>query len=157
MRSVLICYSVVMHSESNMDSRQKINKQARPLVCAYMDFTKLCDRVFALNDDIRYAGVIDGSGSILAGGMREGINSIVSETDEELFLTQTALRKSMRERFNASMGRARFAYVERSKISILTFYLDDNILLVTLEPNLDSHTVMDIADDTLEMINGSNA
>lgn len=120
----------------------------------HMDFAKLCEQVFALNDDIRYAGVIDDSGSLLAGGMREGINSIVTETDEELFLTQTALRKSMRERFDASMGRARFAYVEREKVSVLTFYLDDKILLLTLEPNLDSHTVMDIADDTLEAING---
>lgn len=119
-----------------------------------MDFAKLCEHVFALNDDIRYAGVIDDSGLLLAGGMREGINSIVSETDEELFLTQTALRKSMRERFDTSMGRARFAYVEREKVSVLTFYLDDKILLLTLEPNLDSHTAMDIADDTLEAIDG---
>lgn len=119
-----------------------------------MDFAKLCDNVFALNDGIRYAGVLDDTGGLAAGGMREGMNSIVSETDEELFLTQTALRKSMRERFDVSMGRARFAYVERERISILTFYLDEKILLVTLEPNIDSHTAMDIADDTLEMING---
>jgi len=121
-----------------------------------MDFAKLCDQVFALNEHIRYAGVIDDAGDLLAGGMREGINSIISETDEELFLMQTALRKSMRERFDISMGRARFAYVERERISILTFYLDDKILLVTLEPNLESHTAMDIADDTLEMINGKS-
>ena len=119
-----------------------------------MDFEKLCSQVFALNDDIRYAGVIDDSGAQIAGGMRKGIDSIVSETEEELFLTQTALRKSMRERFDRAMGRARFAYVEREKISILTFYMDDKILLVTLEPNVDSHTAMDIADDTLEMLNG---
>ena len=119
-----------------------------------MDLNKLCERVFALNDDIRYAGVIDSTGTLIAGGMRKGIDSIVSETDEELFLTQTALRKSMRERFDASMGRARFAYVEREKMSVLTFYMADKMLLVTLEPNVDSHTAIDIADDTLELLNG---
>jgi hypothetical protein len=119
-----------------------------------MDLNKLCERVFALNDDIRYAGVIDSTGTLVAGGMRKGIDSIVSETDEELFLTQTALRKSMRERFDASMGRARFAYIEREKMSILTFYMADKMLLVTLEPNVDSHTAIDIADDTLELVNG---
>ena len=120
-----------------------------------MDFEKLCQKVFALNDDIRYAGIIDSTGAPIAGGMRKGTDSIVTETDEELFLTQTALRKSMRERFDQAMGRARFAYVEREKISILTFYMEDKILLVTLEPNVDSHTAMDIADDTLEFLNGS--
>jgi hypothetical protein len=119
-----------------------------------MDLNKLCERVFALNDDIRYAGVIDSTGTLIAGGMRRGIDSIVNETDEELFLTHTALRKSMRERFDASMGRARFAYVEREKMSILTFYMADKMLLVTLEPNVDSHTAIDIADDTLELLNG---
>ena len=118
-----------------------------------MNFEKLCDKVFALNDDIRYAGVVDGTGLQVAGGMRKGTDSIVTETDEELFLTQTALRKSMRERFDDAMGRARFAYVEREKISILTFYMEDKLLLVTLEPNIDSHTAMDIADDALELLN----
>jgi hypothetical protein len=120
-----------------------------------MDFEKICQNVFALNNDIRYAGVIDDTGAQIAGGMRKGMDSIVSETEEELFLTQTALRKSMRERFDRAMGRARFAYVEREKISILTFYMDDKILLVTLEPNVDSHAAMDIADDTLEFLNGN--
>jgi len=118
-----------------------------------MDFDKLCKQVFALNDGIRYAGVLDGTGALVAGGMRTGIDSIVTETDEELFLTQTALRKSMRERFDIAMGRARFAYVERENISILTVYMEEKILLVTLEPNVESHTAMDIADDTLELLN----
>jgi hypothetical protein len=122
-----------------------------------MDHNKLCERVFALNEDIRYAGVIDSTGTLVAGGMRKGTDSIVSETDEELFLTHTALRKSMRDRFDTSMGGARFAYVEREKVSILTFYMGDKILLVTLEPNVDSHTAIDIADDTLEILNGKQS
>jgi len=81
----------------------------------------------------------------------------VSETDEELYLTQTALRKSMRERFDPSMGGARFAYVEREKMSVLTFYMADKTLLLTLEPNVDSHTAIDIADDTLELLNGKSS
>jgi hypothetical protein len=120
-----------------------------------MDFAKLCKKVFALNDDIRYAGIINDSGMLVAGGMRKGIDSITDQTNEELYLAQTALRKSMRQRFDESLGRARFAYVEREKISILTFYMDGHTLVVTVEPNVDSHTIMDVADDTLELLNGS--
>ena len=116
-----------------------------------MDFTKLCKKVFSLNEDIRYAGVIDDFGALVAGGMRKGTDSITDQTNEELYLAQTALRKSMRHRFDESLGRARFAYVEREKISILTFYMDGHTLVVTLEPNVDSHTVMDIAEDTLDL------
>ena len=117
-----------------------------------MEYTELCESIFTLHDDIRYAAVVDDAGLQIAGGMRRGIDSIVDQTNEELYLAQTALRKSMRERFDENMGKARFAYVEREKISILTFYLNKNILIVTLEPNIDSHTAIDIAEDTLELL-----
>jgi hypothetical protein len=35
--------------------------------------------------------------------------------------------------------------------------MGDKILLVTLEPNVDSHTAIDIADDTLELLNGKQS
>ncbi len=95
---------------------------------------------------------MDDTGLQIAGGMRRGIDSIVDQTNEELYLTQTALRKSMRQRFDDTMGNARFAYVEREKISILTFYLNKNILIVTMESNIDSHSAIDIAEDTLELL-----
>lgn len=119
-----------------------------------MDYSKLCESVFNLNGDIRYVAVLDDTGSPIFGGMRGGIDSIMDENNEELYLTQTALRKSMRERFDNTMGRSRFAYVEREKISILTFYMNKYILLVTMEPSINSHTSVDIAEDILEMING---
>ena len=118
-----------------------------------MDYQRLCEEIFALHDDIRYAGVVDDSGLLIAGGTRKGIDSIVDQNNEELYLAQTALRKSMRQRFDGTMGKARFAYVEREKISIITFYMNKNIIIVTLEPNVDSHTAIDIAEDTLELLN----
>jgi hypothetical protein len=121
-----------------------------------MDYQRLCEETFALHDDIRYAGVVDDSGLLIAGGMRKGIDSIVDQNNEELYLAQTALRKSMRQRFDATMGKSRFAYVEREKISILTFYMNENVLLVTLEPNVDSHTAIDVAEDTLERLKEYN-
>ena len=117
-----------------------------------MDYQRLCEQIFALHDDIRYTAVVDDSGLLIAGGMRKGIDSIVDQNNEELYLAQTALRKSMRQRFDATMGKSRFAYVEREKISILTLYMNKNTVIVTIEPNVDSHTAIDIAQDALELL-----
>lgn len=117
-----------------------------------MDYQRLCEQIFALHDDIRYAAIVDDSGLLIAGGMRKGIDSIVDQNNEELYLAQTALRKSMRQRFDATMGRSRFAYVEREKISILTLYMNKNTVIVTMEPNVDSHTAIDIAQDAVELL-----
>jgi hypothetical protein len=37
---------------------------------------------------------------------------------------------------------------------MLTFYMDKNILVLSIEPNVDTHSVMDIAKDTMELLNG---
>jgi Family of unknown function (DUF6659) len=122
-----------------------------------MDYQKIIDTIFELNDGIRYAGLIDETGSLIVGGMRHGIDSIVDQPSEELYLTHTALRKSMRERFDDTMGRARFVYVEREKLSLLTFYLDKKMLLITLEPNLESQNTIDLAEDILDIVSGNKA
>jgi hypothetical protein len=122
-----------------------------------MDYQKIIDTIFELNEGIRYAGLIDETGSLIAGGMRHGIDSIVDQPSEELYLTHTALRKSMRERFDDTMGKARFVYVEREKLSLLTFYLDKKMLLITLEPNLESQNVIDLAEDILDIVSGNKA
>jgi len=120
-----------------------------------MDYQKIIDTIFELNEGIRYAGLIDETGSLIVGGMRHGIDSIVDQPSEELYLTHTALRKSMRERFDDTMGKARFVYVEREKLSLLTFYLDKKMLLITLEPNLESQNVIDLAEDILDIVSGN--
>ena len=122
-----------------------------------MDYQKIIDTIFELNDGIRYAGLIDETGSLIVGGMRHGIDSIVDQPSEELYLTHTALRKSMRERFDDTMGKARFVYVEREKLSLLTFYLDKKMLLITLEPNLESQNAIDLAEDILDIVSGNKA
>lgn len=122
-----------------------------------MDYQKIIDAIFNLNKDIRYAGLIDETGSLVVGGMRHGIDSIVDQPSEELYLTHTALRKSMRERFDDTMGKARFVYVEREKLSLLTFYLDKKMLLITLEPNLESQNVIDLAEDILDIVSGNKS
>jgi hypothetical protein len=122
-----------------------------------MDYQKIIDTIFELNEGIRYAGLIDETGSLIVGGMRHGIDSIVDQPSEELYLTHTALRKSMRERFDDTMGKARFVYVEREKLSLLTFYLDKKMLLITLEPNLESQNTIDLAEDILDIVSGNKA
>ena len=60
-----------------------------------MDYSKLCESIFNLNSDIRYVAVIDDTGLPVVGGMRGGLDSIMDENNEDLYLTLTAVRKSL--------------------------------------------------------------
>ena len=51
------------------------------------DFNQICDDVKQLDTEIRFAGVINSRGRLIAGGMKEGIQSLESERhDEMLFM-----------------------------------------------------------------------
>jgi len=42
------------------------------------NYTEICDKVKNLDSKIRFAGVINERGRLTAGGMKEGIQSLVS-------------------------------------------------------------------------------
>jgi hypothetical protein len=152
LNNIIVLISIIISPRKSVTELNLLTYNNWSLFRISMDYARLCQAVFSLHEDVRYAGVVDDAGSVIAGGMKSGMDSLIDENNEELYLTQTALRKSMRERFDRTLGKARFAYVEREKISILTFYMDENLLLVTLEPNISSHTAIDIAEDVMDVL-----
>ena len=53
---------------------------------------KLCDAIFALNPNIRFAGVVNNMGTLVAGGMRQSVKSMEDKGDSStpLLLIRTA-------------------------------------------------------------------
>jgi hypothetical protein len=47
------------------------------------------------------------------------------------------------------LGKGRFAWLSAKKLSVLT-YDKDNILLVTVQPNADSHAIIDLTEDIID-------
>lgn len=53
--------------------------------------TQIKQAIFPLHDDMRYAAVLDDVG-LIAGAMRKDFDSLIEHTDEELYLSQRALK-----------------------------------------------------------------
>jgi hypothetical protein len=95
-------------------------------------FQKLCNNIFALNARIRFVGIIDRMGKLVAGGMRVGIRSM--EEDSAKLYLDFALRSEMRKDFDAEFGKTIYSFSQRQKIKLASFPLDDNhILRLSLE------------------------
>ena len=45
------------------------------------EFEKLCYDIFALNPNIRFAGVVNNMGTLVAGGMRQSVKSMEDKVD----------------------------------------------------------------------------
>ena len=90
---------------------------------------QLCNPIFALDSTIRFAGIINKMGKLVAGGMKQGLESMENnEKSLELYM-KFVLKNEMNKDFDPEFGRTIYSFSEREKIKLASFPLDDNYLL----------------------------
>ena len=114
-------------------------------------FQKLCESIFALSSGLRFVGVIDRMGRLVAGGMRKGVRSL--ELDSEKLYLEFALRSEMRKDFDAEFGKTIFSFTEREKLKLASFPLNGSYILRVSMERKDPHN--EIIEKTLRIINNN--
>lgn len=88
-----------------------------------------------LNDDqIRFVGMINRLGNLIAGGFKEGIMPFVSEEKLRMMYMQMVLEISMRRDFDESLGDVNYIASHRDKALMISLPIDDHLLLISAEP-----------------------
>ncbi len=102
------------------------------------DYDSTCKKIMDLDPKIRFVGVINERGKLLAGGLREGLKSLEDPKDDEMLFTEVALRARMRKEFDSQLGRVNFAMSVREKVIIMSFPIADrDILYISANTDLD--------------------
>jgi hypothetical protein len=101
------------------------------------DYSKICKTVLSLDPKIRFAGVINERGRLVAGGMKENVTPLENEKDDEMIYMELALRVKMRKEFDKQLGRVNFALASRERALAISFLINDDILYVVSEPDAD--------------------
>ena len=112
---------------------------------------KLCNDIFALNPNIRFAGIVNKMGTLVAGGMRQSVKSMEDKGDSSKLYLESALRSEMRKDFDKEFGKTIYSFSEREKIKVASFPLhNDHLLRVSIEKQEKSHEK--IIENTLKII-----
>ena len=72
-------------------------------------------------------------GTLVAGGMREGIKPLEPREDRRRLYLEFALRSAMRSEFDEKYGKTIYTMSEREKIKIASFPLGENLILISIE------------------------
>ncbi|MGI0060994.1 MAG: DUF6659 family protein [Nitrosotalea sp.] len=89
------------------------------------------------DDEIRFAGVVGRMGKLVAGGFKEGIMPFVDDAELLKMCMELALRVSMRREFDYTLGQVKYSASRREKAVVMSFPINSNVLLVSIEPNVD--------------------
>jgi len=101
------------------------------------DYSKICNSVYVLDPKIRFAGVINERGRLVAGGMKENVEPLENEKDDEMIFMELALRVKMRKEFDKQLGSVNFAMASRERALAISVIINDDILYVVSEPDTD--------------------
>ena len=101
------------------------------------DYEKICNSVFSIDPKIRFSGVINERGRLVAGGMKENVEPLESEKDDEMIFMELALRVKMRKEFDKQLGPVNFAMASRQRALAISVVINNDILYVVSEPDTD--------------------
>lgn len=100
---------------------------------------------------IRFAGIINKQGRKIAGGFSPKAVPLEADAKRiEMLMMEITLDLSMRKEFDNSLGKINALISYRDKVNIITIPIEENLMLLSSEPQLDPLKVIQIARNQLE-------
>ncbi len=113
------------------------------------DLGKLCRKILDVSKNILRVSVITSGGRPLEEVSRGGRNSLDGGDLKEMLLMQCALAMSMGRDFDEPFGKIMFTHMERENVSLLSFPLGGDTVLVESGPSTGS---LSLASDVASVI-----
>ena len=98
-----------------------------------MDYESLCPLVQKIDSKIRFAGIINSKGRLIAGGMAPSKKRLGDRKREEMLYMELALRVKMRREFDDDLGQVKFSMSFREKLIVMSFPIENDVLMVSME------------------------
>jgi hypothetical protein len=99
-----------------------------------------------MDQRIRFVGVLDKNATIIEGGMRKNVSSLLDEDKDDLFYLRVLSNLKELEDFRNALGGVKYIYIQMDKVSFVIMSLkkqeeeeeeDDSLmLLVSMEPDM---------------------
>ena len=101
-----------------------------------MKYDELCERVKKVDSKIRFAGVINSKGRLVAGGMVSSKKRLGDRKDDEMLYMELALRVKMRSEFDDDLGKVKFSLSFREKLIVMSFPMKNDVLFVSMDKKM---------------------
>mgnify|MGYP001058538828 CR=1 FL=1 len=98
-----------------------------------MDYENLCTLVQKIDSKVRFAGVINSKGRLVAGGMTPSKKRLGDRKRDEMLYMELALRVKMRREFDDDLGKVKFSMSFREKLIVMSFPIKNDVLMVSME------------------------
>lgn len=105
-------------------------------------FEEKC-RTLTEEKEIRFAGIINAKGQLVAGGFKEGLAPLAENESKLNDFMEFASRISLRKEFDKTLGPINYLAARRDKIVLISFPfpVSNFVLLISAEPTVEIENV----------------
>jgi hypothetical protein len=114
---------------------------------------KLCFQVFKFDRRVRYAGILDDTGRIVAGGMRKGISSLEPASEDLRLMANLTIQIGTDKTWDRYFGKIQYTLVKREKVNMLIFGFGNYLMLITTQPDFDLEQIALLRDTVITIYN----
>ena len=107
----------------------------------YTELEKKCNELL-IDDQIRFAGVINKMGNLVAGGFKEDVEPFQNDTKQRMLYMQMVLEISMRKEFDLDLGNVNYTASSRNRALMITVPINDKIILVSAVPDASTRRIV---------------
>jgi hypothetical protein len=108
-----------------------------------LDYDNFCLQILKTNPKIRFAAVYDSWAKHVAGGLREGLSSQLSDHEENELVNLSIINWKARKTMSKSLGKTIYTLAEHDNIKRFSFYLgEDYLLLLSTEKDAETNEVV---------------
>jgi len=86
--------------------------------------------------EIRFCGLIDCFGELVAGDFKEGVVPLETDSRRKQMYQELAHRVANRQGFDASLGRVKYSASRRENVVMMSFPIGRYVILIITEPSV---------------------
>ena len=99
------------------------------------EYDEKCKKILE-DPEILFAGLLDVSGTLLAGGLKEGTCSRLTDEQHQSICTELASRVTKRKKFNSELGHVKYSSSRREHVVIMSFPIYDHVVMIIAESHI---------------------
>ena len=121
-----------------------------------VNYDELSKQILDLDSQVRFAGVANSKGELVAGGQKSNIERILSDDDVKMSIHYALQKRDLYTNLAYKIGREQSAVNEFEKVTLISIPINTNdLFLVSMEPKADYlkvinyiHSVLDSQKDS---------
>ena len=105
----------------------------------------ICNKIFAIDKNIRFVGIVNKEGEVIEGGFREGIEPLLDQNEEQDMYLQSLSNISFFQSFSEKFGPVDYLLIRQKKITMITIPYKVEILCISVSSQSDIDRIRDEA------------